>query len=206
MFLKDIRNSIIYKRFYHDSHNKLEKYELLDILKNEIKDKIKKEEIFKNDIKNEIKEEIKYELKYEIKEEIKHELKYEENYKKNYILTQEQKEVLVGGLLGDMFLQKSKASKNARLQFKQCLEHKEYFNNVYQIFSPLIVMKPHERSDFDKREKFNKIYENISFTTLAFPCFNYYHNLFYLKKEDKGYLKIIPSNIYDLLTLRGLAY
>ncbi len=34
------------------------------------------------------------------------------------------------------------------------------------------------------------------------PCFNYYKNLFYISDG----LKIVPSNIQDLLTPRGLAY
>jgi LAGLIDADG DNA endonuclease family len=38
--------------------------------------------------------------------------------------------------------------------------------------------------------------------TLSLPCFNYYKNLCY--NPDK--LKIVPSNIQDFLSPRGLAY
>jgi len=37
---------------------------------------------------------------------------------------------------------------------------------------------------------------------LSLPCFNYYKNLYY----NSDNLKIVPSNIQDLLTPRGLAY
>jgi hypothetical protein len=43
--------------------------------------------------------------------------------------------------------------------------------------------------------------KSIYFRTLAMPCLNYYHELFY--KEG---LKIIPKNLSVLLTARDLAY
>jgi hypothetical protein len=46
-----------------------------------------------------------------------------------------------------------------------------------------------------------KIYKSIYVRTLRFSCLNEYHTLFY--KDNKK--KIIPLNIQDLLTLRGLA-
>jgi len=58
---------------------------------------------------------------------------------------------------------------------------------------------PQSRTILDKRT--NKSYSSISFTTIQLPCFNEYRNLFY--NLD---VKIVPENIYDLLTPRGLAY
>jgi hypothetical protein len=58
---------------------------------------------------------------------------------------------------------------------------------------------PQSRTILDKRT--NKSYSSISFTTMQLPCFNEYRNLFY--NLD---VKIVPENIYDLLTPRGLAY
>ena len=45
-----------------------------------------------------------------------------------------------------------------------------------------------------------KIYSAISFTTMQLPCFNVFRELFYLSN-----VKVVPNNIYDLLTPRGLA-
>ena len=47
----------------------------------------------------------------------------------------------------------------------------------------------------------NKLYYSIGFRTYSLPCFNYYHDLFYVNG-----VKIIPLNIGELLTARGLAY
>lgn len=58
---------------------------------------------------------------------------------------------------------------------------------------------PQSRTILDKRT--NKCYSSISFTTMQLPCFNEYRNLFY--NLD---VKIVPENIYDLLTPRGLAH
>jgi hypothetical protein len=52
-----------------------------------------------------------------------------------------------------------------------------------------------------KDKKTNKIYSVLSFTTMQLPCFNLYRNIFYLEGK-----KVIPENIYELLTTRGLAF
>lgn len=44
-------------------------------------------------------------------------------------------------------------------------------------------------------------YESAYFYTLAFPCLNYYRELFYPNGT-----KIVPANIGQLLTARGLAF
>jgi hypothetical protein len=43
--------------------------------------------------------------------------------------------------------------------------------------------------------------QSLYFRTLGMPCLNYYHELFY-----KDNVKIIPINLEELLTARGLAY
>ena len=48
----------------------------------------------------------------------------------------------------------------------------------------------------------NKEYKSVHFATLSLPCFNYYRDMFY----DSNNLKIVPLNIKNLLTPRGLAY
>lgn len=47
----------------------------------------------------------------------------------------------------------------------------------------------------------NKTYSAISFTTMQLPCFNVYKYDFY-----KLHVKIVTTNIYELLTPRGLAF
>jgi len=61
---------------------------------------------------------------------------------------------------------------------------------------------PLNLSYFDTRINKNKIYKSIKFQTLSLPCFNIYRKLFY-NSEGK---KILPTNIENLLTSKGLAY
>jgi hypothetical protein len=79
--------------------------------------------------------------------------------------------------------------------------HKAYFNRVLSIFIPFCAdgYTPQSRTIVDKRAK--KSYSSISFITMQLPCFNEYREIFYALN-----VKIVPDNIYDLLSPRGLAY
>ena len=57
------------------------------------------------------------------------------------------------------------------------------------------------REIFDFYPRTEKVYNSIRFSTLSLPCLNDYYELFY--KDGR---KIIPNNISELLTARGLAY
>ena len=50
--------------------------------------------------------------------------------------------------------------------------------------------------------KTKKTYSAISFTTMQLPCFNEYREMFY----DLNRKKVIPNNLIDLLSPRGLAF
>ena len=72
----------------------------------------------------------------------------------------------------------------------------------------LDLFKPYLSTNFKLKTKSfvdsrnNKSYSSVNFATLSLPCFNYYRNIFY----NSDNLKIVPSNIQNLLTPRGLAY
>jgi len=56
-----------------------------------------------------------------------------------------------------------------------------------------------------------KVYSSISFATLQLPCFKVLHQLFYKQNglTPAGlprFVKVIPLNIYELLTPSSLAY
>ena len=94
---------------------------------------------------------------------------------------------------------------NSRFIYAQSslrLHHINYFNHVLELFKPYLsnnfIYK--EKTFTDKRT--NKEYKSVHFATLSLPCFNYYRNMFY----DSNNLKIVPLNIKNLLTPRGLAY
>jgi hypothetical protein len=77
----------------------------------------------------------------------------------------------------------------------------EYFNLVFSYFGVFCTAKytPITRTNVDSRN--GKVYLIISFATMQLVCFNAIHSLFYLNST-----KIVPHNIYDLLTPIGLAF
>ena len=114
-------------------------------------------------------------------------------------------EIMIGLLLGDGHIQKRSINGNSRFIYGQSslrLHHLNYFNHVFELFKPYLSKDfyPKKRSFTDKRS--NKIYSSVQFATLSLPCFNYYKDLFY----NSNNLKIVPSNIQNLLSPRGLAY
>ena len=86
------------------------------------------------------------------------------------------------------------------------VQHINYFKHVLELFKPYLSkdFKLKTRSFVDKRA--NNSYGSVNFATLSLPCFNYYKNLFYNSDGASSSKKIVPSNIQDLLTPRGLAY
>lgn len=115
-------------------------------------------------------------------------------------LTNELKEVIVGKMLGDLGSEKPNKNCNTRLQFKQTTKQIEYIEHLYVLFkdfckSPLLIGE-------DKRPNRNKTYSAIKFNTRSLPCFNEIREIFY---NELG-KKIIPINIGEFLTPRGLCY
>jgi LAGLIDADG DNA endonuclease family len=112
-------------------------------------------------------------------------------------------EILIGLLLGDGHLQCRNG--NSRFIYSQSSlreHHLNYFYHIFDLFRLFISkeFKPKSRSFVDKVTK--NTYSSINFATLTLPCFTHYRNLFY-NVENK---KIVPLEINQLLTSRGLAY
>ena len=82
------------------------------------------------------------------------------------------------------------------------VQHLNSFYHVLELFKPYLSkdFKIKPKSFIDKRT--NVSYSSVNFATLSLPCFNYYRNLFY----NSDGLKVVPYNIYELLTPRSLAY
>lgn len=127
-------------------------------------------------------------------------VKYTSKYKKEYALTSEQKEAIVGIMLGDGHLDRAKPNHNTRLQIDQSYPEKaQYVSSLYELLEPLVTMVPTILTRNDKRN--GSVTQSMYFRTLSMPCLNYYHDLFY-----KGKVKSVPKNLGELLTARGLAY
>jgi hypothetical protein len=91
-------------------------------------------------------------------------------------LTQVQKDILVGTILGDASLERNKPTHNTRVRFEQTFPaHAFYLTTLYIHLLNLSAMRaashPFVRSrKGDKRT--GKVYSTISFKTLMFPCLN----------------------------------
>jgi hypothetical protein len=118
--------------------------------------------------------------------------------KSQFTLSDKLKEILVGLILGDLYI--NKRHTNVRLMFKQGIVNKDYLIHLHELFSDYCPSGPKfTNADPDKRTGI--VYTGIYFNTYSLPCFNALYNLFYI-----GGVKIVPSNIFELLTPLGLAY
>lgn len=122
--------------------------------------------------------------------------------KAHLVVTPMLDEIIIGSMLGDLTAERPTPSSNTRLQFKQASVNEPYVDHLYSLFNEYCGSKPINLSRFDSRPNRAKFHNAIKFQTLNLPCFNKYKELFY---NTEG-IKIIPSNLKDLLTERGLAY
>ena len=70
-------------------------------------------------------------------------IKYSAKYKKEYVLTNIQKEALIGIILGDGFIERAKPSHNTRIRLEQSYPEKsEYLKSLHELLGPLTAMEP----------------------------------------------------------------
>ncbi len=96
-----------------------------------------------------------------------------ESYKSQILLSKQQKEILVGLLLGDAHLETQNNGRTFRLKYSRSMNrHKEYFLHVYNLFKNCILQKPYLRVkaelDFeDKKSIVTKRAPQLVFSTLS---------------------------------------
>lgn len=112
-------------------------------------------------------------------------------------------DILIGLMLGDGHIQRRTPTSNSRFMYAQTGKPAkiEYFNLVFSYFSVFCTANytPVTRTNLDSRN--GEAYLVISFATMQLVCFNIVHSLFY---QDNT--KIVPYNIFNLLTPIGLAF
>ena len=109
-------------------------------------------------------------------------------------LTKKQKEYIIGFLLGDGYAEKHPV--NCRLGFHHSQSQLFYIRCKHKLLTPSSG-KLTLYQDPDK--KTGKFYKKCRFCTYTRPEFNIYRQLFYPEN-----VKIVPQNIGDLLTEKGL--
>lgn len=123
-------------------------------------------------------------------------------YKDSLIeLSIEQKESVIGLMLGDVSLQSQNKGKTYRVKFEWTDKNKAYILHVFNLFDEWVLSQPHKKERFSPK---GNLIINWGFQTFSHKAFNYLAELFLL---DKGGKKGISENLVHLhLTPRGLAY
>lgn len=123
-------------------------------------------------------------------------------YKDSLIeLTIEQKEAIIGLMLGDASLQSQNKGKTYRIKFEWGDKNKAYVLHVFNLFDEWLLSQPHKKERLSPK---GNLIINWGFQTFSHKAFNYLAELFLL---DKGGKKGISENlVQDHLTPKGLAY
>ncbi len=104
--------------------------------------------------------------------------------------------ILVGLIISDGWLEINKSG-NTRFVFKQSIDKFEYCYTVFLKLSHYCPSYP-----FIVKTNLNgKLFYGISFITRAYPCLTELYHIFYKKK-----VKIVPENLFDILTYEVLAH
>ena len=104
--------------------------------------------------------------------------------------------IIVGILLSDGWLEKENLNANTRFRFKQVLARSDYIIYSFLLLAHYCSSVP----KIVKGERADTVTYGLQFSTRRYQCFNELYTLFYKNKN-----KVIPTNIYDLLTPVALA-
>lgn len=105
-------------------------------------------------------------------------------------MTNRQKDIITGLLLGDGHLEKN--GRYVRLKVDQALNHSDYTNWLYNGLKNLVPGRPVIIRENDLRT--HKVYKRMHFSTYSNVEFNAWRNDFYIDKK-----KIIPLKIGSIL-------
>jgi len=113
-------------------------------------------------------------------------------------LTELQKELLIGTLLGDGTLYLGRRNTNARLKIQHSEKDNNYLEYKYSILNSFVTGTVMRDVRFNKN--MNKNYSSRTFITVTHPEFTRFHKFFY--RDGK---KIVDDKILKMVTPFGLA-
>lgn len=120
-----------------------------------------------------------------------------EAYKTTLRLSDVQREILVGILLGDACLETQNAGRSHRLKIEQGIAHADYVQHLYSVLRDWVLSPPRPKQGQTR----GVTTLNLAFQTVSHTELSTYGLLFYRERR-----KIVPETIGELLTARGLAY
>ena len=122
-------------------------------------------------------------------------------YKDSLIeLSIEQKEAIIGLMLGDASLQSQNKGKTYRIKFEWGDKNKAYVLHVFNLFDEWLLSQPHKKERLSPK---GNLIINWGFQTLSHSAFNILADLFI---NEKGQKSVPKELIKNHLTGRGLAY
>ena len=131
-----------------------------------------------------------------------------ENYKKELRsktkLSLYLNDVLIGLLLSDGYLERSSPTSGVRLTISFGAKHSAYLMHLFNLIEPYTNTRPTSISVYNKKTETNN--EVWRFKTVSLPQLLYYYELFYKANSEGKYIKIIPSNIEELMSPIVLAH
>lgn len=122
-------------------------------------------------------------------------------------LTQQQKDLIFGSLLGDGNLQTGSGGRTWRYRALQNSKHKEYLFHKYEILKPLCGENtlPTEGIILDERTQ-NEV-KRWYFNTLTNPSLKFFADMFYTYDPKKQkWVKDVPVNVQKFFTPAAVAY
>jgi len=119
-----------------------------------------------------------------------------ESYKETLRLSDIQRDIIVGLMLGDGHLETMTEDRTYRLKIEHSIKQKEYVDWLYKIFKEWVGRSPKTK----EKLVFGKKFTNYRFTTYSSGKFRFYARQFYRDRK-----KVIPKMIAKLLSPRTLA-
>lgn len=119
-----------------------------------------------------------------------------EAHKKTLRISDSQRDILVGLILGDGHLETQNNGKTYRLKVEQSANKAEYVQWLYKSFENFVLNKPKSK----EKIRNGVVTENIWFSTLSHGSFRFYAQQFYVNGK-----KVIPKIIGKLLTPLSMA-
>lgn len=120
-----------------------------------------------------------------------------EEAKRQLCLSQDQRQVLVGLLLGDGCLETQNEGRTYRLKIEQSVQHRAYVYHLYHLFEAWVLTPPRTRQVVSR----GHASQNWVFQTVSHSAFRFYAHQFY-----QGGRKRVPKLIHRWLTSQALAY
>jgi len=119
-----------------------------------------------------------------------------EDYKKTLKLTKQQREIIVGLMLGDGHLETMNDGKTYRLKIEHSIKQQEYVDWLYQIWKDWVRTEPKNKTRSLNGTKVT----NLVFNTLSHGSLRFYGQQFYPNGK-----KIVPKLIHKWLTPQAFA-